>query len=159
MTPEQAKTNVDDETTSPHAGIAIQDSTVDVTRRLPSYNSRLTKASPRKFEIYVPNPMLDDMYHTAIAHIFEQAIMRIRGLARLLVLVTQGVPREAGRPLRTVELYPGDITAEAVWLSNVTQRKNYLNATVGCKDTEYETASRKISCGPGWDANRIERLI
>ncbi|KAI0317676.1 hypothetical protein OF83DRAFT_1022187, partial [Amylostereum chailletii] len=69
---------------NPRAIVAMmrQANTVDVTRRSPSYEVRLAKYSLRDFEIYIPNLQRGNIDPT----IFERAITRIQGLARLLVL-------------------------------------------------------------------------
>ena len=59
-----------------------QANTVDMSRRSPSYEIRLAKYAARGFEVYVPDLRRDEIDPT----IFERAINRIDGLARLLVL-------------------------------------------------------------------------
>ncbi len=76
-----------------------QCNTTDVTRRSPSYEVRLSKYAKRGFEVYVPSLVRADVDPTVslLSHhsksfradglkIFERSIVRIEGLARLLVL-------------------------------------------------------------------------
>ncbi|RGP64578.1 hypothetical protein FLONG3_9493 [Fusarium longipes] len=55
---------------------------IDLTRRSPSYENRLSKYSKRAFEIYYPDFSRDKVDPT----IFERSFRRTLGLARLLVL-------------------------------------------------------------------------
>ncbi|KAF5025038.1 hypothetical protein F66182_2906 [Fusarium sp. NRRL 66182] len=55
---------------------------VDLTRRSPSYENRLSKYSHRNFEVYWPDLDRDQIDPT----IFERSFQRTLGLARLLVL-------------------------------------------------------------------------
>ncbi|KAJ6447398.1 hypothetical protein C8R47DRAFT_1231449 [Mycena vitilis] len=69
---------------NPRAIVAMmrQCNTVDMTRRSPSYEVRLAKYSARAFEVYVPSLSRADVDPT----IYERSIVRVTGLARLLVL-------------------------------------------------------------------------
>lgn len=64
------------------AAFATQMNTIDLTRRSPSYENRLSKYSHRGFEVYWP--LLDRS--KVDPTIFERAFNRVLGLARLLVL-------------------------------------------------------------------------
>ncbi|PNS15755.1 hypothetical protein CAC42_4207 [Sphaceloma murrayae] len=59
-----------------------QVNTIDLSRRSPSYENRLSKYSKRGFEVYWPNLQRDRVDPT----IFERNFTRTNGLARLLVL-------------------------------------------------------------------------
>lgn len=65
-----------------HHAITSQVNTVDMTRRSPSYESRLAKYASRGFEVAVPGlqrSRIDPM-------IFERAWSNVNGLAKLLLL-------------------------------------------------------------------------
>ncbi|KAJ7123967.1 hypothetical protein C8R43DRAFT_958870 [Mycena crocata] len=70
--------------TNPRAIVATmrQCNTVDMSRRSPSCEVRLAKYAGRGFEVYVPGLRRGEVDPT----IYERAITRITGLARLLVL-------------------------------------------------------------------------
>ena len=64
------------------AAFATQTNSIDLTRRSPSYENRLSKYSHRGFEVYWP--LLDRS--RVDPTIYERAFNRVLGLARLLVL-------------------------------------------------------------------------
>ena len=68
-----------------------QCNTIDLTRRSPSYESRLSKYSRRGFEVYCATLERDRVDPT----VFERAFARTVGLARLLVL--ERLPNESDR--------------------------------------------------------------
>ncbi|KAJ7124475.1 hypothetical protein C8R44DRAFT_703945 [Mycena epipterygia] len=147
---------------NPRAIVAMmrQCNTVDMTRRSPSYEVRLAKYSARAFEVYVPTLARADIDPT----IYERSIVRITGLARLLVLekLTSTDVRFAflesrrtlrGRPnplnrynKRSKRKYKGDLKAEGTALG-------------GLEMNDYDVASLHIPYGPGWDARRIDKLV
>ncbi|PFH47159.1 hypothetical protein AMATHDRAFT_7033 [Amanita thiersii Skay4041] len=137
---------------NPRAIIAMmrQCNTIDVTRRSPSYEVRLSKYAKRGFEVYVPTL------------IFERSIVKIGGLARLLVLerlgsiderqtylknrnVLRGRPLSSQRPQKMKERHPNDLKA----------MKDMEKLEVN----DYDVGSLHIPYGPSWDARRIDRLI
>ncbi|KAJ7499894.1 ankyrin repeat protein, partial [Mycena latifolia] len=147
---------------NPRAIVAMmrQCNTVDMTRRSPSYEVRLAKYSARAFEVYVPSLARADIDPT----IYERSIVRITGLARLLVLekLTNTDTRFAflesrrtlrGRPnplsrynRRSKRKYKGDLKAEG-------------QALGGLEMNDYDVATLHIPYGPGWDARRIDKLV
>ncbi|KAF7333042.1 Ankyrin repeat protein [Mycena venus] len=147
---------------NPRAIVAMmrQCNTVDMTRRSPSYEVRLAKYSGRAFEVYVPTLSRADIDPT----IYERSIVRVTGLARLLVLekLTNTDERFAflesrrtlrGRPnplnqynRRQKRKFKGDLKGEANALSNLEMN-------------DYDVASLHIPYGPGWDARRIDKLV
>lgn len=64
------------------AAFATQTNTIDLTRRSPSYENRLSKYAHRGFEVYWPQLDRTRVDPT----IYERAFNRVFGLARLLVL-------------------------------------------------------------------------
>ncbi|KAJ7648214.1 hypothetical protein DFH06DRAFT_1050168, partial [Mycena polygramma] len=149
---------------SPRAIVAImrQCNTVDVTRRSPSYEVRLTKYAARGFEIYIPNLMRADIDPT----IYERSIARVTGLARLLVLerltdkdvrfqFLESRRTLRGRPTnpfdryntrRSRRKYKGDLKTEGA-MSDMLQL------------SDYDVVSLHIPYGPGWDAAKTEKLV
>lgn len=134
-----------------------QCNTIDMTRRSPSYEIRLAKYSRRAYEVYVPTLKREEVDPT----IFERAIARMEGLARLLVLekladdgmrtaFLQGRRQLRGRPNaqtsyhRQKRRYKGDLKEET---------------GMGIEINDYDVASLHIPYGPGWDARRIDKLV
>ncbi|KAF7790774.1 hypothetical protein EIP86_001731 [Pleurotus ostreatoroseus] len=145
---------------NPRAIVAMmrQCNTVDVTRRSPSYEVRLSKYSSRGFEIYVPQLKREDIDPT----IFERSIVRIQGLARLLVLekLATAVARDqylvARRALRGRPAKPYDWRryAKRKYKGDLKQ-----DADNGLELSDYDVVSLHIPYGPGWDARRIDKLV
>ncbi|KAJ8508418.1 hypothetical protein ONZ45_g9303 [Pleurotus djamor] len=147
---------------NPRSVVAMmrQANTVDMTRRSPSYEVRLCKYSSRGYEVYVPTLNRKEVDPT----IYERAIGRITGLARLLVLEKLANPtsREAflqfrrslrGRPNDNNTYrrdrgrkYKGDLKTEKSILDDLAMN-------------DYDVTSLHIPYGPGWDARRIDKLI
>ncbi|KAH8799706.1 hypothetical protein F5884DRAFT_114530 [Xylogone sp. PMI_703] len=73
------------------ASLLTQCNTIDLTRRSPSYENRLSKYSHRGFEVYWPQLDRSRVDPT----IFERSFTRTQGLARLLVL--EKLPKAADR--------------------------------------------------------------
>ncbi|CAA7269211.1 unnamed protein product [Cyclocybe aegerita] len=135
-----------------------QCNTVDVTRRSPSYEVRLSKYSNRAFEVYVPTLVRGEIDPT----IYERSIVKMEGLARLLVLeklkdndmrttFLQGRRTLRGRPggvstysRRNKRHYKGDLKTEV---------------DLGLEMNDYDVVQLHIPYGPGWDARRIEKLV
>ncbi|KAJ7181063.1 hypothetical protein C8R46DRAFT_844290, partial [Mycena filopes] len=147
---------------NPRAIVAImrQCNTVDMTRRSPSYEVRLSKYSARSFEVYVPSLVRADIDPT----IYERSIVRVSGLARLLVLekltstdVRFAFPESRrklrGRPnplarytRRSKRKFKGDLKQEET-------------AIGGLEISDYNVAALHIPYGPEWDARRIDKLV
>jgi hypothetical protein len=96
------------------------------------------------------------------AQIYERAVSRVQGLARLLAIEKLATPEARnqyqlrrsvlrGRPasgrsyVRGRRRYKGDLKADVVFS--------------GLEMSDYDIVSLHIPYGPGWDARRIERLI
>ena len=73
------------------AAFITQTNMIDLSRRSPSYESRLSKYSHRGFEVYWPLLERDRIDPT----VFERSFPRTMGLARLLVLET--LPKTSDR--------------------------------------------------------------
>ncbi|KAJ7196941.1 ankyrin repeat protein [Mycena pura] len=146
---------------NPRAIVAMmrQCNTVDMTRRSPSYEVRFAKYAARGFEVYVPNISRADIDPT----IYERSIVRITGLARLLVLekltntdtrfkflesrrALRGRPNPLNRYNKRSRKFKGDL-------------KGGDSTLPGIEMNDYDVGSLHIPYGPGWDARRIDKLI
>ncbi|KAG9000610.1 hypothetical protein FRB93_012622 [Tulasnella sp. JGI-2019a] len=145
---------------TPRAIMALmtQANQVAMDRRSPSYEVRLAKYSQRGFEIHVPDLKRDDVDPT----IFERALSRVPGLARLLVLeklstqeardnflgkrrVMRGRPSDtSSRSRRRDRRLMGDLKADAEF--------------GGLQMNDYDVAFH-IPYGPGIDARKIEKMV
>ncbi|KAF8905742.1 hypothetical protein CPB84DRAFT_1960271 [Gymnopilus junonius] len=143
---------------NPRAVVAMmrQCNTVDMTRRSPSYEVRLSKYSQRGFEVYVPNLERDKIDPT----IYERSIARMEGLARLLVLEKlkdddiRSAFLEGRRQLRG---RPHNYSRED--RDSRRKFKGDLKAQTDIEMNDYDVASLHIPYGPGWDARRIDKLV
>ncbi|KAF8890473.1 hypothetical protein BD779DRAFT_1671404 [Infundibulicybe gibba] len=127
---------------NPRAIIAMmrQCNTVDMSRRSPSYEARLSKYSSRGFEVYVPTLRRGDIDPT----IYEQPIRQTKGLARLLAL--EGLA-DTDTPYEFLEsrkrMRGGDPKTGSV--VDDLQMNNYT--------------SFRIPYGAEWDADGINKLV
>ena len=143
------------------AAYMTQINSVDLTRRSPSYENRLSKYAQRGFEVYWP--LLDR--EKVDPTIFERSFLRTEGLARLLIL--EKLPRsedreayldqrreERGRPAANrsrmrKRLEPGNI-------------KNDHENEIAEWDVDEEASnyhSVSIPYGPNYHARKIEKLL
>jgi hypothetical protein len=151
-----------------------QSNTVDMTRRSPSYEVRLAKYSSRGFEVYIPGLKRSEIDPTVrLVHLFkspvviilpkiyERAVGRVQGLARLLAIEKLTTPELRNRYqqrrsilrgrnklmayTRPGHRYKGDLKADT--------------AFSGLELSDYDIVNLHIPYGPGWDARRIEKLI
>ncbi|KAB8346271.1 hypothetical protein FH972_023315 [Carpinus fangiana] len=141
-----------------------QINTIDLSRRSPSYENRLSKYSRRGFEIHWPALDRSRIDPT----IFERSFPRTVGLARLLVL--EKLPtnkardaymderrKERGRPalnhwVRNAHKLPGNIKEDAV--DELPEWK--IEEDAGSL-SNYHTLT--IPYGKYWHAKRIEKLL
>ncbi|KAJ3554073.1 hypothetical protein NM688_g3295 [Phlebia brevispora] len=145
---------------SPRAIVAAmrQCNTVDITRRSPSYEVRLHKYSSRGFEVYVPDLNREDIDPT----IFERSIVRVQGLARLLVLEKLATAISRDQFVMTRRNLRGRPQKPYNWKRHA--KKKYKgdlkqDADAGLELSDYDVISLHIPYGPGWDARRIEKLV
>lgn len=135
---------------------------IDLTRRSPSYENRLSKYSRRGFEAY-----FSDLDRSRIdPTIFERSFMRTLGLARLLVL--EKLPAESDRDhyanLRRKERGRPELS---LWRKDMRKMKGNIKGEyedevadwwVDADDvSDYHTFT--IPYGPGFSAKRIEKLL
>ncbi|RPD55207.1 ankyrin [Lentinus tigrinus ALCF2SS1-7] len=145
---------------NPRAIVAMmrQCNTVDMTRRSPSYEVRLTKYSLRDFEVYVPTLRRDDIDPT----IFERSIQRVEGLARLLVLERLADVDARQKYLLDRRSLRGRPDANIDYSRRKKKLKGDLKANIdigGLEMNDYDVVSLHIPYGPGWDARRIDKLV
>ncbi|TFY76764.1 hypothetical protein EWM64_g7248 [Hericium alpestre] len=149
---------------NPRAIVAMmrQCNTVDMTRRSPSYEVRLAKYSTRDFEVYIPNLRRADVDPT----IFERAITRIQGLARLLVLEKLANPDSRAQYLNLRSTLRGRPVVQDYMYGRRRHRGRRYNGDLkldtpfsGLEMNDYDVVSLHIPYGPGWTAGRIEKLI
>ena len=161
---------------NPRAIISMmrQSNTVDMTRRSPSYEVRLAKYSSRGFEVYIPglkrseiDPTVclvnfsNNRVVTLLPKIYERAVSRVQGLARLLAIEKLSTPllRSQYQQRRSIlrgrnrftayirpgRRYKGDLKADAAF--------SVLELS------DYDVVNLHIPYGPGWDARKVEGLI
>ncbi|EMC98915.1 hypothetical protein BAUCODRAFT_65248 [Baudoinia panamericana UAMH 10762] len=148
---------------SPRALISYmtQINTIDLTRRSPSYENRLSKYAKRGFEIYWPNLDRSKVDPT----IFERSFGRTEGLARLLILekLPRNKDREAYLDQRRAERGRPPINRlrirKRLVAGNV--KNDFEDEVAEWVDTD-EVASYHtftIPYGPKFTARKIERLL
>ena len=145
------------------AAFMTQCNTIDLSRRSPSYESRLSKYARRGFEIFCP--ILER--HRVDPTIFERSFARVQGLAKLLVL--ERLPKESDR-----ESYLNQRRLErgrpAINMYARRRRTNKLKDNLKDRDPEdvaewdFEDDvsnyhSFTIPYGPRFNAKKIERLL
>ncbi|KAH9034021.1 hypothetical protein EDB83DRAFT_2296389 [Lactarius deliciosus] len=146
---------------NPRAIVAMmrQSNIVDVTRRSPSYEVRLAKYSSRGFEVYVPGLKREEIDPT----IYERAVGRVRGLARLLAIEKLATPEARSQYQRRRSLLRGrPVDGQSAYIRGEHRYKSDLKADAvfsGLEMSDYDIVNLHIPYGPGWDARRIERLI
>ncbi|KAK2459398.1 hypothetical protein APHAL10511_008585 [Amanita phalloides] len=145
---------------NPRAIVAMmrQCNTTDVTRRSPSYEVRLSKYARRGFEVYVPSLVRTDIDPT----IFERSIVRVEGLARLLVLERLATFDQRQLFLRSRRELRGRPSGPWRQRRHKRKYKNDLKSIGELEELEmnnYDVASLHIPYGPSWDARRIDKLI
>ncbi|EPE25948.1 Ankyrin repeat-containing protein [Glarea lozoyensis ATCC 20868] len=142
------------------AAFMTQCNTIDLSRRSPSYENRLSKYSHRGFEVYWP--LLDRSLIDPT--IFERSFRRTQGLARLLILellpkasdrdsYTEQRRQERGRPAlnrwRGNWRSPGNLKdAEEDEVADWIEQEDV---------SSYHTMT--VPYGPKYDAARINRLL
>ncbi|PYH91092.1 ankyrin repeat protein [Aspergillus ellipticus CBS 707.79] len=145
---------------SPRALVSYitQINTIDMSRRSPSYENRLSKYSHRGFEIFWPQlnrPQIDPT-------IFERSFTRTVGLARLLVL--EKLPKssdresyidqrrqERGRPAPRYNRRKQAGNIKDDWVDEVPEWEE------GEEVSDYNTFT--IPYGPRFKARKIEKLV
>ncbi|KAF2023873.1 ankyrin [Setomelanomma holmii] len=146
---------------SPRALVAYmtQVNTIDLTRRSPSYENRLSKYSRRGFEVYWP--LLDRSRIDPT--LFERSFGRTLGLARLLVLekLPKNTDREAYVDQRRAERGRPTINRWASRKLKGNMKEEHDDEVAEWVETDevsdYHTFT--IPYGPKYHARKIERLL
>lgn len=146
---------------SPRAlvGYMTQINTIDLTRRSPSYENRLSKYSRRGFEVYWP--LLDRSRIDPT--LFERSFGRTLGLARLLVLekLPKNTDREAYVDQRRAERGRPTINRWASRKLKGNMKEEHDDEVAEWVETDevsdYHTFT--IPYGPKYHARKIERLL
>ncbi|PYH47148.1 ankyrin repeat protein [Aspergillus saccharolyticus JOP 1030-1] len=143
------------------ASYITQVNTIDLTRRSPSYENRLSKYSHRGFEIFWPELDRSRIDPT----IFERSFTRVVGLARLLVL--ERLPKQSDRDSYIEQRR--EERGRPAPRSNTNRRgtkrgdlKSDWNDEVAEWEIEEQISSYdtfRIPYGPRYTAKRVERLI
>lgn len=138
-----------------------QTNTIDLSRRSPSYESRLSKYARRGFEVY-----WSDLNRSRIdPTIFERSFSRTMGLARLLVLEQLPKPNDREQYLNQRREERGRPTDNRYW-----KRQNELPGNVKDQDPDdiaewvYDDEvsnyhSFTVPYGPKYHAKKIEKLL
>jgi hypothetical protein len=157
-----------------------QSNTVDMTRRSPSYEVRLAKYCSRGFEVYVPGlkrdeidpsicpllPLSPNTPTDLFAQIYERAMSRVPGLARLLAIEKIAIPEAGnqyklwrsalrGRPIVGIYRPPYPGRAQRKYIGDLKANEVFG----GLEMSDYDIVNLHIPYGPRWDAKRIETLI
>ncbi len=143
------------------AAFKTQTNTIDLSRRSPSYESRLSKYAHRGFEVYY----LDLDRSRIDPTIFERSFVRTMGLARLLVLEQLPKPSDREEYLDQRREERGRPSVTSHW-----NRGNALPGNVKDKDPDdiaewiYDDEvsnyhSFTVPYGPKYHAKKIEKLL
>jgi hypothetical protein len=164
---------------SPRAIVSMmrQSNTVDMTRRSPSYEVRLAKySSSRGFEVYIPGLKRNEIDPTVgprhlfmsrrtdiLTKIYERAISRVQGLARLLAIEKLTTPEARSQYQQQRSLSRGRPNNGRMTYAGRGRRyygdRKADNVFVGLELSDYDIINLHIPYGPRWDARRIEKLI
>ncbi|KAK5111614.1 hypothetical protein LTR85_011792 [Meristemomyces frigidus] len=148
---------------SPRALVAYmtQTNTVDLTRRSPSYENRLSKYAKRGFEVYWPTLDRSKVDPT----IFERSFGRTEGLARLLVLekLPRSKDRDAYLDQRRTERGRPPVnrtrTRQHTVYGNIKDDHEDEVAEWADADEVSDYHTFTIPYGPKYHARKIERLL
>lgn len=143
------------------AAFMTQTNTIDLTRRSPSYESRLSKYAHRGFEVFWSNLDRTKIDPT----IFERSFARTVGLARLLVLEKLPKPGDREDYLSQRREERGRPSANTYYRSRRSLRDNVKDQDPNdvpewAYDDEISNYhSFTVPYGPKYTAKRIEKLL
>ena len=141
--------------------LITQTNTIDLTRRSPSYESRLSKYAHRGFEIFWPGLDRSKVDPT----IFERSFARTAGLARLLVL--EQLPKPSDREEYLKQRREERARPRA---NDYYRRRRMLTGNIKDRDLDdvaewvyddkiSDYQSFTIPYGPKYHARKIEKLL
>ncbi|KAL8715453.1 MAG: hypothetical protein Q9220_000787 [cf. Caloplaca sp. 1 TL-2023] len=143
------------------AAFMTQTNTVDLTRRSPSYESRLSKYAHRGFEVYWPELDRSKIDPT----IFERSFARTMGLARLLVLEQLPKPGDREEYLEQRREERGRPSANTYYRQRRTLPDNVKDSDPDdipewiYDDEVSNYHSFTVPYGPKYHAKKIEKLL
>ncbi|KAL8636281.1 MAG: hypothetical protein Q9226_009269, partial [Calogaya cf. arnoldii] len=143
------------------AAFMTQTNTIDLTRRSPSYESRLSKYARRGFEVYWPDLDRSKIDPT----IFERSFARTVGLARLLVLEQLPKPGDREEYLDQRRQERGRPSANTYYRSRRSLPDNVKeNDPDDIPEWVYDDEvsnyhSFTVPYGPKYHAKKIEKLL
>ncbi|KAI4103740.1 MAG: hypothetical protein L6R37_003668 [Teloschistes peruensis] len=143
------------------AAFMTQTNTIDLTRRSPSYESRLSKYAHRGFEVYWPDLDRSKVDPT----IFERSFARTMGLARLLVLEQLPKPGDREDYLNQRRHERGRPSANTYYRSSRSLPDNVKDRDPDdipewvYDDEVSNYHSFTVPYGPKYHAKKIEKLL
>ncbi|KAL9581294.1 MAG: hypothetical protein Q9212_003986, partial [Teloschistes hypoglaucus] len=143
------------------AAFMTQTNTIDLTRRSPSYESRLSKYAHRGFEVYWPDLDRSKVDPT----IFERSFARTMGLARLLVLEQLPKPGDREEYLDQRRQERGRPSANTYYRSRRSLPDNVKDQDPDdipewiYDDEVSNYHSFTVPYGPKYHAKKIEKLL
>ena len=143
------------------AAFMTQTNTIDLSRRSPSYESRLSKYARRGFEVYCPELDRSKIDPT----IFERSFARTMGLARLLVLEQLPKPNDRDSYLYQRREERGRPTPNTYWSRQHNLQGNFKDhdpddvAEWVYDDEVSNYHSFTVPYGPKYHAKKIEKLL
>ncbi|KAI1626004.1 hypothetical protein EDD37DRAFT_679231 [Exophiala viscosa] len=143
------------------AAFMTQTNCLDLTRRSPPYENRLSKYSHRGFEVYWPAIERDRIDPT----IFERSFSRVQGLARLLVL--EKLPHPDDRDKYLAQLREERGRPRLPWRANFHQLPGNVKDVQPDDVAEWFVEPEEVSnyntltipYGPRYHAKKIEKLL
>ena len=145
--------------------IMTQSNTVDMSRRSPSYEMRLSKYANRGFEVIMPCSFDRDRVDPFV---FEKRFDQAKGLSRLLLLEKLRTPEERLRyRIERQMKSKGASNWRLVYRLQQLERDRWnLNREEGGEGVPLHSASEMsdystifLPWGPGWNAEKIERQM
>jgi len=94
--------------------------------------------------------------------IYERAVSRVQGLARLLAIEKLATPEIRHQYQQRRSVLRGRNSSTAYYTRPRRRYKSDLKADAafsGLESSDYDIVNLHIPYGPGWDARRIEKLI
>eukprot|EP00927_Polykrikos_kofoidii_P043731 TRINITY_DN37814_c0_g1_i1.p1 TRINITY_DN37814_c0_g1~~TRINITY_DN37814_c0_g1_i1.p1 ORF type:complete len:1871 (-),score=397.34 TRINITY_DN37814_c0_g1_i1:75-5687(-) len=144
-----------------HNSVTAQFNTVDMTRRSPTYETRLAKYAGRGFEVVVPALQRDKID----PQIYEIPFEKSKGLAKLLLLEKLGTPEQRilyRQQQRIGRLQPL-VVRQGRFYNHIQQElqdaflQSQIEGSDLCDASDYQTVF--LPWGPKWDAEKVRNLV